>query len=51
MGRRYLHDNLMFELTPRASDGLRVFYREAIAMGLASGHSVVEFFRGGDLES
>jgi chorismate dehydratase len=50
-GRRYLHDNLMFELTPRAIDGLRVFYREAIALGLASGHSVVEFFRGEDLES
>ena len=51
VGRQYLHENLMFELTPRAVDGLRMFYREAIALGLAAGESVVEFFRGEDLES
>ena len=36
VGRRYLHENLMFELTPRAVDGLRLFYREATALGLAA---------------
>jgi chorismate dehydratase len=51
VGRRYLRENLMFELTPRAVDGLRTFYREATALGLAAGDSVVEFFRGEDLES
>ena len=51
IGRRYLRENLMFELSPRAVDGLRTFYREAIALGLASGESRVEFFRGEDLES
>jgi predicted solute-binding protein len=50
-GRRYLHENLMFELTPRAVDGLRTFYREAVALGLAAGESVVEFYRGEDIES
>ena len=51
IGRRYLRENLMFELTPRAVEGLRTFYREAIALGLASGESVVEFYRGEDFES
>ena len=51
VGRRYLRENLMFRLTPRAVDGLRTFYREAIALELAAGESVVEFFRGEDLES
>ena len=50
-GRRYLRENLMFELTPRAVDGLRTYYREAIALGLVSGESIVEFFRGEDQES
>ena len=35
IGRRYLRENLVFRLTPRALEGLRTFYREAAALGLA----------------
>ena len=37
IGRAYLRENLMFRLTPRAIDGLRTYYREAIALELAAG--------------
>lgn len=43
LGRRYLRDNLAFELGPRALDGLRTFYREAGALGLATDRRV-DFF-------
>ena len=33
--RRYLRENLRFDLTPRALEGLRTYYREAVALGLA----------------
>ena len=51
--RRYGDDDGDVDRAPvvRAVDGLRLFYREAIALGLAAGESVVEFFRGEDLES
>jgi predicted solute-binding protein len=49
IGRRYLRDHLMFDLTPRAIDGLRAFYREALAIGAASGEPAVEFFDAGAL--
>jgi chorismate dehydratase len=41
--RRYLRENLMFRLTPRAIDGLQRFYREAAALGLARA-AAVDFF-------
>jgi predicted solute-binding protein len=50
-GRAYLRNNLMFQLTPRAIDGLRAYYREAISLGLAAGDPWVEFFRGEEFES
>ena len=36
LARRYLRENLMFRLTPRAIEGLQRFYREAEALGLAT---------------
>lgn len=44
VGRRYLRDHLMFDLTPRALDGLRTFYREALALGAAVGEPRLDFF-------
>jgi predicted solute-binding protein len=44
IGRRYLREHLMFELSPRAIEGLRAYYREAIALGLADGEPRLEFF-------
>jgi hypothetical protein len=51
LGRAYLRENLMFELSPRAIDGLRAYYREAMALELAAGDPWVEFFRGEEFES
>lgn len=34
VARRYLRDNLRFSLDPRATEGLRTYYREAAALGL-----------------
>jgi len=44
IGRRYLNDNLMFRLSGRALDGLRTYYREALAIGAASGDPSLAFF-------
>ena len=44
IGRRYLRENLVFELSPRALEGLRTYYGEAIALGLAAGEPRLEFF-------
>src|SRR4051812_8065301 len=44
LGRRYLRENLLFDLTAGAQDGLRTFYREAEALGLVTGPSALEFF-------
>jgi chorismate dehydratase len=46
LARRYLRENLMFRLTPRAIHGLEIFYREAQALGLGSARTI-DFFRGG----
>jgi chorismate dehydratase len=45
IGRRYLRENLMFRLTPRALDGLRTYYREAGELGLAR-PPPIDFFAG-----
>jgi chorismate dehydratase len=44
LARRYLRENLMFRLTPRAIEGLRTYYREAAALGLAPETGALEFF-------
>jgi chorismate dehydratase len=44
IGRRYLRENLMFRLTPRAIAGLETYYREAVAAGLAPREHRPEFF-------
>jgi chorismate dehydratase len=36
LAARYLRENLMFRLTPRAVDGLRTYYREAAEIGLVT---------------
>ena len=41
---RYLRENLAFELTPRAVEGLRTYYREAVATGAARTERDVTFF-------
>jgi chorismate dehydratase len=44
LGRRYLRDSLMFQLSDRALDGLRAYYREALALGVATGDASLAFF-------
>jgi chorismate dehydratase len=44
VGRHYLRENLLFDLTARAQEGLRTFYREALALGLVEARAAVEFF-------
>ena len=44
IARRYLRDNLRFELDARALDGLRTFYREAAAVGAVPAPGAIEFF-------
>lgn len=44
IGRRYLREHLMFEFSPRAVEGLRAYYREALALGVATGEPRLDFF-------
>lgn len=44
VARRYLRDHLRFRLDERAIDGLRTYYREAAALGLAPAEASIEFF-------
>jgi len=44
IARRYLRDSLMFHMNDRALDGLRAYYREALALGIASGDPNLSFF-------
>jgi predicted solute-binding protein len=48
VARRYLRENLRFELDDRALEGLRLFYREAEAAGAAPAARGLEFFARGD---
>jgi predicted solute-binding protein len=43
VARTYLRENLMFRLSDRALEGLRTFYREAMALGL-DGRADLRFF-------
>jgi predicted solute-binding protein len=47
IGRRYLRDHLNFTLSPRAIAGLQTYYREALALGVASGEPRMDFFDAG----
>jgi chorismate dehydratase len=44
VGRAYLRDRLLFRLTDAALEGLRAYYREAVALGLADGDRPLDFF-------
>jgi predicted solute-binding protein len=44
IGRRYLRESLMFQLSDRALDGLRAYYREALTLGVAAGDPSLTFF-------
>jgi len=44
VARRYLRENLVFRLTADALSGLRTYYREAAALGLAPAKADVAFF-------
>jgi chorismate dehydratase len=44
VARRYLRENIKYHLPPRALDGLRAYYREAAALGLARASADIEFF-------
>ena len=46
---QYLRENLAFELTPRALEGLQTYYREAAAAGIAAGSREIAFFDGPQL--
>jgi chorismate dehydratase len=45
IAQRYLRENLAFRLTPRAIQGLRTFYAEAVLAGLAARAPEPAFFR------
>ena len=44
MAARYLRENLRFDLSPRAIEGLETYYREAAAVGLVAQARPLEFF-------
>jgi len=44
IARRYLRESLVFQLSPRALEGLRAYYREAAALGLIVSAPEVRFF-------
>lgn len=44
IGRRYLRDHLMFDFGPRAIAGVRLYYQEALALGVAAGEPRLDFF-------
>lgn len=44
IGRRYLREHLMFELSPRALEGLRTYYREAADLRLVPPLDDIRFF-------
>lgn len=48
VARRYLRENLRFELDRRALDGLQMFYREAASVGAAPSAGELTFFKGTD---
>ena len=44
LARRYLRENIRYDLPPRALAGLRAYYREAAALGLARDDATIEFY-------
>ena len=44
VARQYLRENIKYDLPPRALDGLRAYYRELAALGLAKTPDDIEFF-------
>ncbi len=44
VGRRYLRENLRYELTGRLEEGLRRYYAEALALGLVRRGGPLEYF-------
>ena len=44
ISRRYLRSSLRFPLDIRAVEGLKAYYREAVALGLASGDTSLSFY-------
>jgi chorismate dehydratase len=44
VARRYLRENLLFHLTPRALEGAATYYREAAALGLVPQAVPIRFF-------
>jgi chorismate dehydratase len=44
IARAYLRENLLFQLTPRALEGLQTYYAEAAALGLAEPDARIELF-------
>jgi chorismate dehydratase len=44
VGRRYLRENLRYEMTDRMLEGLRRFYAEALALGRVRRDGPIEFF-------
>lgn len=47
LAQRYLRDNLLFHLTPRAVEGVHTFYREAAAAGVVTESGAVAFYEAG----
>ena len=44
INRRYLRGNLRFSFDTRAVEGLRAYYREAVALGVADGDTNLSFY-------
>ncbi len=45
VSRRYLRSSLRFQLDARATEGLRLYYREAVALGVAAGDTSLSFYQ------
>jgi predicted solute-binding protein len=51
VARQYLRDHIRFTFDARAQDGLRAYYAEAVAMGLAPDRPSLDFFPAPDSEN
>ncbi len=50
LARRYLRENIKFDLTDRMLEGLRTYYREAVSLGVIAAGPELQFFDGDPAE-
>ena len=44
VAQQYLRENLTYDLSPRALEGLQTYYREAVDLDLAAAAAALRFF-------